>query len=157
MTLTISKRATNIEKQGLENAKKVRWRVKTPSCPGSADIWAHLWSTQTPLEARGMGCPQLSSHPPANGKIYPAASQQGRASSILDKSLSLSRLSFMYSAPLEWYELTKKVKEKGKEGEDQHLAPQYLLVFAANLPPEIEGIKEKIEWAPHSLQDQTPN
>lgn len=63
----------------------------------------------------------------------------------------------MYSAPLEWYELTKKVKEKGKEGEDQHLAPQYLLVFAANLPPEIEGIKEKIEWAPHSLQDQTPN
>lgn len=155
MTLTISKRATNIEKQGSENAKK-KWDGKSRPHPAPALLISGLISGRPLRRLRGMGCPQLSSHPPANGKIYPAASQQGRASSVLDKSLSLSRLSFMYSAPLEWYELTKKVKEKGKE-EDQHLAPQYLLVFAANLPPEIEGIKEKIEWAPHSLQDQTPN
>lgn len=41
--------------------KKVRWKVKTPSCPGSPDIWAHLWSTPPETKRHGVSPALLTS------------------------------------------------------------------------------------------------
>lgn len=91
--------------------------------------------------------PLLSPHPAASCKIHYTASQQRRAPCILEKSHNLPRWSFIYSVPLKEYQLSKYVKERRRK--DRHLAPQYQLVFAANISTEFEDIKDKIEWALH--------